>query len=121
MSEFELNRETAIDVLIFDVIGADGHIEYDETQTVNEILSDLDYDPDNYYQKTLLFINGLSTKHTNALIERARDFVCKHYSRDRIKYILMLLENIAKTDGKVSKPEKEQLDALKTYFEENCV
>lgn len=121
MSSFELTDEKAIDVLIFYIIGADGSIDYEETEAVDRVLEDLDYDPQEYYHDTLLHINGLSTEHTNDLIDDATKWVCKNFDKEKRKLIFVLLESLASTDGEINKSEQEKLDKLKKYFQEkNC-
>jgi len=119
MSSIELNDEKAIDVLIFYVIGADGHIEYDEEQAAKRLLEALDYDPESYYRETVLHISGLSTEHTNELIDDAIDYICEHFDSERRKYMFALLENLASSDGHISSNEKEKLDNLKDHFKKN--
>lgn len=115
MSNFELNDESAIDLLIFWVEGADGLINYDENREINHILEDLNYSPKNF-QHTLNHLNGLTTKHIDELIEKAVIY-SKKYSEDKKRYIIALLQSIAEVDGEMSKPEREKLEQLRHAYE----
>ncbi len=115
MSNFELNDESAIDLLIFWVEGADGLINYEENREINHILEDLNYSPENF-QHTLNHLNGLTTKHIDELVEKAVIYT-KKYSEDKKRYIIALLQSIAEVDGNMSKPEREKLDQLRNAYE----
>ncbi len=115
MSNFELNDESAIDLLIFWVEGADGLINYDENREINHILEDLNYSPENF-QHTLNHLNGLTTKHIDELVDKAVIFT-KKYSEDKKRYIIALLQSIAEVDGEMSKPEREKLEQLRNAYE----
>ena len=43
MASFELNKEKALDVLIWWVEGSDGSIDFQEEQKVKEVLNDINY------------------------------------------------------------------------------
>lgn len=115
MSTFELNDETAIDLLIFWVEGADGLINYEENKEINDILGDLDYSTENF-QHTLNYLNGLPTKEIDALIEKAVIYA-KKYDNDKKRFIVALLQGIAEADGNLSKAEEKKLDELRNAFE----
>ena len=117
MSNFELNDESAIDLLIFWVEGADGLINYEESKEINHILEDLNYSPKNF-QHTLNYLNGLTTQHIDDVIEKAIVY-SKKYDDEKKRYILALLQSIAEVDGNISKPEREKLDQLRDAFELN--
>lgn len=115
MSNFELNDETVINLLIFWVEGADGLINYDESKEINHILEDLNYSPVNY-QHTLNYLNGLSTAHIDALVEKAILYA-KKYEEDKKRYIIALLQGIGEVDGEMSKLERKKLDELREAFD----
>jgi len=57
---FELNNEKATDVLIWWVEGADGSIDYREEKAVGDVLEDVSYSLETFYQETMIYLGGLS-------------------------------------------------------------
>ncbi|HKJ46700.1 MAG TPA: hypothetical protein VJ991_12795 [Balneolales bacterium] len=114
MSTFELNDESAIDLLIFWVEGADGLMGYEEDKEVNEILNEMSYSPQNY-QHTINYLNGLTTKHIDDKIDEAIEWT-KKYEEQKRRYILALLQNLAEIDGPMSKEEREKIDELHVRY-----
>lgn len=114
MSTFKLNDENAIDLLIFWVEGADGFFDYKENEEVSEILKELNYSAQNY-QHTLNYLNGLSTKHIDDVIEEAIQWTNK-YEREKKQYIIALLQSLAEIDGPMSKAEQEKIDELHVRY-----
>jgi tellurite resistance protein len=116
MSSFEMGPESVIDVLIYWIAGADGHIEYDETESVKEALDTLSYDPEDYFHDTMTHINGLSTESINELIENAIDWAKEHFDHHKMQSTVALLEYVAESDDKISKSEQEKIDRLRDEF-----
>ena len=114
---FKFNNEKALDVLIWWVEGSDGSIEYEEDQKVREVLSDMDYSKDIYYQDTLMYIGSLPTDKLSGLVDQAIAYGKKHYSEHDKKKVVALLYAIAQSSGKVKEGEQEKIDRLKREFE----
>jgi len=114
MSTFELNDESAIDLLIFWVEGSDGLMGYEENKEVNDILSEMSYSPQNF-QHTLNYLNGLKTEHINDEIDKAIEWSSK-YDEERKRYILALLQSLAEIDGPMTKDEREKIDELHVRY-----
>lgn len=113
---FEFNNEKALDVLIWWVEGSDGSINYEEEQKVREVLSDMDYSKEIYYQDTLMYIGSLSTEKLSDLVNNAISYAKKHYSKHDKQKTVALLHAIAQSDGKVLEGEQEKLDRIKNEF-----
>lgn len=116
MSTFELNDEKAIDLLIFWVGGADGDIDYEENQAIYDIIDDMEYSPESYFQDTMLHISGLSTENVHSLINDAIAWCNKNFSDTKKRTLLTLLKQLASSDSKTSDAEQEKIDELKSRF-----
>lgn len=116
MSSFEFGPESVIDVFIYWVCGADGHIEYDENKSIAEALDALSYKQEDYFHDTLTYINGLSTKHIEELIENAINWARENFDHHKKQSAVALLEYIAESDSKISKSEQEKIDRLRDEF-----
>jgi Glu-tRNA(Gln) amidotransferase subunit E-like FAD-binding protein len=115
MGKIELNEETAIDIIIFWVECTDGSISYSELESVQRILSDMDYSMENYHQ-TFSYINSLSTDNVNALIEEVIQYIKDNFSEDGKRLTLLLAQAVAGADGHVKSNEQKKLDRLKALF-----
>jgi len=113
---FEFNNEKALDVLIWWVEGSDGSIEYEEEQKVKEVLSDMNYSKDIYYQDTLMYIGSLPTEKLDDLVEDAISYANQNYSKHDKQKTVSLLHAIAKSNDNVKEGEREKIDRLKNEF-----
>jgi uncharacterized tellurite resistance protein B-like protein len=113
---FEFNNEKALDVLIWWVEGSDGSIEYEEEQKVKEVLSDMNYSKDIYYQDTLMYIGSLPTEKLDDLVEDAISYAKQNYSKHDKQKTVSLLHAIAKSNDNVKEGEREKIDRLKNEF-----
>jgi hypothetical protein len=116
MSSFEFGPESVIDVLIYWVAGADGHIEYEENKSVKEALDTLSYSQEDYFHNTLTHINGLSTESIDKLIEDAVAWAGKNFDHHKKQSAIALLEFVAESDDKISPAEQEKIDRLRKEF-----
>jgi uncharacterized tellurite resistance protein B-like protein len=116
MSSFEFGPESVVDVLIYWVAGADGHIEYEENKSVKEALDTLSYNQEDYFHDTLTYINGLSTESIDQLIEDAVSWAVKNFDHHKKESAVALLEFVAEADNKISVPEQEKIDRLRKEF-----
>lgn len=113
---FHLSNEKAIDVLIWWVEGADGSIDYSEEQAVKRVLETMDYSIETFYQETLGHIGALSTEQLYELVDKAIRWGNRHFSTDKKRTVLMLLENVASSNGKITNDQQEKLDRIKEEF-----
>ncbi|MGM0587593.1 MAG: hypothetical protein ACQETE_04190 [Bacteroidota bacterium] len=116
MSSFEFGPESVIDVLIYWVAGADGHIEYEENKSVEEALDTLSYNQEDYFHDTLTHINGLSTESIDQLIEDAVSWAVENFDHHKKESAVALLEFVAEADNKISDLEQEKIDRLRKEF-----
>ncbi len=115
MGKIKLNEETAIDIIIFWVECSDGSISYPELESVQRILTDMNYSMENYHQ-TFSHINSLSTDNVKAQIEEAIDYIAKNFSDDGKRLMVLLAEAVAGADGRVKDNERKKIDRLKEVF-----
>jgi uncharacterized tellurite resistance protein B-like protein len=113
---FEFNNEKALDVLIWWVEGSDGSIEYEEEQKVKEVLSDMNYSKDIYYQDTLMYIGSLPTEKLDDLVEDAISYANQNYSKHDKQKTVSLLHAIAKSNDNIKEGEREKIDRIKNEF-----
>lgn len=115
---FELNKEKALDVLIWWVESTDGSIDYTEKQTVKEVLDEMNYSLETFYQETVLHIGALGTEELNVLIGKAIEWASKNYSIHEKKKALALLQVIADSDsdGEMSDEQREKLNKIRRAF-----
>jgi len=113
---FELDNEKAIDVLIWWVEGSDGSINYAEEQAVKEILEDIDYSLETFYQETIQHIGALGNEELKELVEKAISWGAEHFDHHRKQVTLALLQVIAESDGKVTSGQQEKLDKVQKRF-----
>lgn len=111
MDEYTLTVEHVIDLLIFWVAGSNGQIEYDENKEISKILEDLSYEPIGF-QETINYLNGLKTSEIDALIGKAAE-KANTFKKERKRYLIILLRNVAQSDGHITKSEQQKLDQLK--------
>lgn len=114
---FEFNNEKALDVLIWWVEGADGSLTYQEDQKVKEVLGDMNYSKEIYFQDTLMYIGSLPTDKIDDLIDDAIEYGKEHYSEHDKQKAVALLHAIAKSDGAITENEQEKLDHIKNEFD----
>lgn len=114
---FDFNNEKALDVLIWWVEGSDGSIEYEEDKKVKEVLSDMNYSKDIYYQDTLMYIGSLPTEKLSDLVDQAIVYGKEHFSAHDKKKVVALLYAIAQSSGKVKEGEQEKVDRVKHEFD----
>src|SRR5680860_877358 len=100
---FELDKEKALDVLIWWVEGSNGSIDYREKEAVEKVLEDMNYSMKTYYEDTLMHIGGISTDHLKELVEKAIRYANEHYSKHQKEKTVALLHAIAESNGKVTK------------------
>jgi len=113
---FEFNNEKALDVLIWWVEGSDGSIEYEEEQKVQEVLGDMNYSKDIYYQDTLMYIGSLPTEKLDDLVEDAISYASQNYSKHDKQKTVSLLHAIAKSNDNIKEGEREKIDRIKNEF-----
>ena len=113
---FELNDERATDILIWWLEGTDGSIDYDEEQEVKRILQKMSYSPETFYEDTLLYISGLSSEDMDDLIDQAITWGADHFGESQKELTLMLLENVALSNGKMTDEQKEKLEQIGKAF-----
>lgn len=113
---FELDNEKAIDVLIWWVEGSDGSIDYAEEQAVKDILEDIDYSLETFYQETIQHIGALGNEELKELVEKAIGWGAENFDHHRKQVTLALLQVIAESDGKVTSGQQEKLDKIQERF-----
>lgn len=116
MSLMEMNGETAVNVLILWLVGADGSICYDEAQTIKRVLDDLDHHEDKYYQ-VVNYLSGLGTEEMNAFVDKSIDFIKENFSKEKMTTVVMLSQALASADGNVVHEETQRIERLKEAFE----
>lgn len=113
---FKLNHEKATDVLLWWVEGADGSIDYREEEAVANILEEMDYSLETFYQETFSYIGALSTEHIKDLVDDAVEWADEHFSDQRKKLTIILLERVASCTGEITKEQREKIDRVKKQF-----
>lgn len=113
---FELNNEKATDVLIWWVEGADGSIDYREEETVKEVLEDVNYSLETFYQETLMHLGGLSNENLSELVDNAIQWGSEHFDKHRKQRTLALLYVIAECNGTITDEQQEKIDKIKEAF-----
>ena len=116
MSLIEMNGETAVNVLILWLVGADGSICYDEKATIKRILDDLDHHEDKYYQ-VVNYLSGLGTKEMSDFVEDSIAFIQGNFSKEKMRTVLMLSEALASAAGNVVHEETQMIERLKEAFD----
>lgn len=111
MSNTKLTDERAIDLLLFKIVGSNGDISYDETEEINGILEQFSYDPHNF-QRTLNYLNGLTTQQIDESISEAIDYIAKKPVSEK-KRILTLLDHLARKNTSFLKDHKDILSDIK--------
>lgn len=111
MNEYTLTVEHIIDLLIFWIAGSNGQIDYEENKEINEILADLSYDPKSF-QDTINYLNGLRTTEIDRLIDQAIE-KADSFKKERKRYMVIVLRNVAQSDGHIAKSEQKKLDILR--------
>lgn len=114
---FEFNNEKALDVLIWWIEGSDGSMAYEEEQKVKEVLSDMSYSKDIYYQDTLMYIGSLPTEKLSDLVDDAIAYGKKNFSGHDKQKAVALLYAIAQSDGDLTEREQEKMDRIKNEFD----
>ena len=113
---FEFNNEKAIDVLIWWVEGSDGSIDYSEEQAVKNVLRDMNYSLDTFYQDTVQYIGALATEDIGKMVENAIAWGSKNFDRHDKQVTLALLNVIAESTGAISPGQQKKLDRIKKEF-----
>jgi len=113
---FELNNEKATDVLIWWVEGADGSIDYREEKAVGDVLEDVSYSLETFYQETMMYLGGLSNENLKKLVENAIEWGSQHFDEHRKKQTIALLYVIAECNGKITDEQQEKIDRIKESF-----
>lgn len=113
---FELNNETATDVLIWWVEGADGSIDYREEKAVKDALKDISYSLETFYQKTMMYLGGLSNENLKELVNDAIEWGSLHFDQHRKQRTIALLYVIAECNGKITDEEQKKIDRIKESF-----
>lgn len=113
---FDLNNEKATSVLIWWIESSDGNIDYREKDEVEDVLTNMNYRMETYYQETLMHISGLSTDKMEQLIDNAIRWGDEHFDEQRKQKTVLLLQRIAKCDGNIDEDQQEKLDLIKQEF-----
>lgn len=113
---FELNDEKATDVLIWWVEGADGSIDYREEEAVKNVLEDVNYSLETFYQETMLHLSGLSTENLKELVQKAINWGKENFDDHRKQRTVALLYVIAECNGKITDEQQEKIDSIKDTF-----
>lgn len=113
---FELTDEKATDVLIWWVQGADGSIDYREEKAVKEVLENINYSLETFYEETMLHLSGLSNENLNKLVEQAVEWGRDHFDEYRKKRTIALLYVIAECNGEIKEKEQQKIDRIKEAF-----
>lgn len=113
---FELNDEKATDVLIWWVEGADGSIDYREEEAVKNVLEDVNYSLETFYQETMLHLSGLSTENLKELVQKAINWGKENFDDHRKQRTVALLYVIAECNGKITDEQQEKIDSIKDAF-----
>ncbi|MDX1586947.1 MAG: TerB family tellurite resistance protein [Balneolaceae bacterium] len=113
---FELNNEKATDVLIWWVEGADGSIDYREEETVKEVLEDVNYSLETFYQETLMHLGGLSNENLKELVDDAIAWGSEHFDDHRKQQTVALLYVIAECNGTITDEQQEKIDRIEEAF-----
>ena len=113
---FEFNKEKALDVMIWWIEGSDGSMDYAEEQKVKEVLDDMNYSKDIYYQDTLMYIGSLPTEKLEDFVNDAIRYADENYSKHDKQKTVALLHAIAASDGNITEGEREKLNRIKNKF-----
>lgn len=113
---FELNKEKALDVLIWWIEGSDGSIDYREEETVKKALSDMNYSMETYYEDTLMHIGGLSNENLKKLVDRSIKYGKNNYSEHEKQKTIALLHAVAESNGHITDGQQEKIERLKKAF-----
>lgn len=113
---FQLTDEKAIDVLIWWVEGSDGSIDYFEEKAVKEVLKDIDYSPETYYQETLQHIGALGTDDLKDLVDKAIEWGSQNFDRHKKQVTLALLGVVAESNGAITDDQQEKLETIQQRF-----
>lgn len=113
---FDLDNEKATDVLIWWVEGSNGSIDYSEKQAVKEILEDISYSLETFYQETLQHIGALGNDELDELVEEAIEWGAEHFDHHRKQVTLALLQVIAESDGKVTSGQQDKIEEVQKRF-----
>lgn len=113
---FQLNDEKAIDVLIWWVEGSDGSIDYTEEQVVKDILKDMDYSLETFYQDTLQHIGALGTEDLGKLVDEAITWGSSHFDHHKKQVTFALLYVIAESNGAITAGQQQKLDRIQKEF-----
>lgn len=114
---FEFNKEKALDVLIWWIEGSDGSMEYEEDKKVKEVLGDMNYSKDIYFQDTLMYIGSLPTEKLSDLVNQAIAYGKDHFSEHDKKKVVALLYAIAQSSGEIKEGEQDKIDRIKREFD----
>lgn len=113
---FELNDEKALDVLIWWVEGSDGSIDFYEEEAVENILKDMNYSPETYYEDTVMHISGLSTEKIEELVDNSIQHGSTHYSKHEKEKVVALLYAVAESNRDITEGQQEKIDRVKQAF-----
>ncbi len=109
---FDLDNEKATGVLIWWIEGADGRIDKEEEEAIEEQLKELNYSINTYRSDTKMFISGLSSDRMEDAVDEAVRWGAEHFDESRKQKTLKMLETVANSDGK-EENEQEKLDRIK--------
>ncbi len=110
---YELNSEKATNVLIWWVESSDGNIDYREKEEVENILKEMNYDMETFYEETMVHISGLSAEKIELLIADSIRWGAEHYDKQRKKETVTLLKEVAQSDGNIDEDQENKLDRIK--------
>lgn len=113
---FNFTDEKAIDVLIWWVEGSDGSIDYSEEQAVKDVLDDMDYSLETFYQETLQHIGALGTDDLKGLVDEAIVWGKENFDDHKKQVTLALLKVIAESDGDITSGQEEKLNRIAGEF-----
>lgn len=113
---FELNNEKATDVLIWWVEGSDGSIDYREEEAVKQVLSDVSYSLETFYEETLMYLGGLSTENLNELVDKSIAWGKENFDKHRKQRTVALLYLVAEANGNLTSGQQEKIDRIKKAF-----
>jgi hypothetical protein len=113
---FELNKEKALDVMIWWVEGSDGSIDFHEEEAVERVLKDMNYSPETYYEETMMHIGGLSTDNLKKLVDEAISYGSEYYSEHDKQRAVALLHAVGESNGSISEGQQEKIDRIKREF-----
>jgi len=112
MPSFEINKEHAIDLIIFWVTGIDGTLNYDELKEADQQLQALNYDPKEFHGRTMNHLSSLNSEQISDLINEAKQYVASHFDSHEKDALLFLIKQIIQADGIVSNAEEDTVAEL---------